>query len=149
MVWKNTTFISPHKDELLSTSSSSGWRFNLSPDEWPTTSLSEAAEADCPESKGNSEMTGEFVSMISLSFYFVWVCEWGGEGADTGPSVEDLGWEVMKSSDMQIIRRENKTEQKDQFCSWYFTVWQCKMNAGVAVKSTAQKQHFHPGSYFF
>lgn len=52
---KKKTFIPPHKDEALSTcsssSSSSGWRFNLSPDEWPTASLSEAAEA---EFKGNS-----------------------------------------------------------------------------------------------
>lgn len=46
-------FISLLKDEVLSTSSSSsGWRFNLSPDEWPTASLSEAAEADCPWIQG-------------------------------------------------------------------------------------------------
>lgn len=85
------TFIFSSKDKVLPTSSSSGWRFNLSPDEWPTISLTEAAEADCSESNGNSEMTGEFLSMITLAFW-VFACECVcGDSADTGPILK-LWW---------------------------------------------------------
>lgn len=46
---KTTTFISAHKDEAplprMSCSSGGRWRFNLTPDGWPTAALSEAAEA--------------------------------------------------------------------------------------------------------
>lgn len=50
---KKTLLLLPAKMKRSQHPSSSGWRFNLSPDKWPTASLPEAAQSGRPESTGN------------------------------------------------------------------------------------------------
>lgn len=69
--WILKPFTPSPKDEALSASSSSGWRFNLAPDEWPSTPLSEAAEADFSQSSRNSEMMAELVFYDFESFLLI------------------------------------------------------------------------------
>ena len=110
---KKTVLFPPRKEEALLTCGGRGWRFNLSPNERPTASLSEAAEADCPESEGNCG----------------WVQRLSG--------VESSGHLICKASG------ENKTKQKRKhFSNSYFIVWQCKMNAPQSELHCKKKAKF-------